>query len=71
MRSVRPLTAEELVCVPDVSGQSIAQAATLLRQRGLEMEISGTGFATRQEPAQGSFVPLETVIRVQFEMPSP
>ena len=66
-----PLTAEELVCVPDVSGQSIAQAATLLRQRGLEMEISGTGFATRQEPAQGSFVPLETVIRVQFEMPIP
>ena len=36
-----------------------------------EMEISGTGFATRQEPAQGSFVPLETVIRVQFEMPIP
>ena len=66
-----PVTAEQLVCVPDVLGQSIAQAASLLRQRGLEMEIGGTGLATLQEPASGSFVPWGTVVKVQFEMPSP
>ena len=65
------LTAEQLVCVPDTQGLSIAQAGALLRQRGLEMEISGTGLATRQEPAQGEFVPQGTVIRVTFDLPSP
>ncbi|MBP3647674.1 MAG: PASTA domain-containing protein [Clostridia bacterium] len=66
-----PVTAQELVCVPDVIGESIAQAATLLRQRGLDMEITGTGFAVLQKPAQGEFVPQGTSIQVQFEMPSP
>ena len=65
------LTAEQLACVPDTQGLSIAQAGALLRQRGLEMEISGTGLATRQEPAQGEFVPQGTVIRVTFDLPSP
>lgn len=63
--------ADELVCVPDVSGQSIAQAASLLRQRGLDMEIDGTGFATRQDPAAGAFAPPDTVVKVNFEMPNP
>jgi len=62
---------ETLVCVPDILGQSIAQAATLLRQRGLDMEIEGTGFATRQEPAPDEYVPQGTVIKVSFEMPTP
>ena len=65
-----PLT-EELVCVPDVLGQSIAQAASLLRQRELEMEIDGTGYATKQEPAAGSFVQREQTVKVTFEMPNP
>ena len=62
---------EELVCVPDVAGQSIAQAAALLRQRGLEMEIDGTGFATRQEPAAGEYLARGQVVKVTFEMPNP
>ncbi|MBR6571889.1 MAG: PASTA domain-containing protein, partial [Clostridia bacterium] len=66
-----PVTAQELVCVPDIIGESIAQAATLLRQRGLDMEITGTGLAVLQKPAQGEFVPQGTLIQVQFEMPSP
>lgn len=65
-----PLT-EELVCVPDVLGQSIAQAASLLRQRELEMEIDGTGYATKQDPAAGSFVQREQTVKVTFEMPNP
>ena len=62
---------DTLICVPDVSGQSMAQAATLLRQRGLDMEISGSGFATIQEPAADEFVQQGTIVRVTFEMPSP
>ena len=66
-----PLQTEELVCVPDVEGLSIARAASLLRQRGLDMTIEGTGFAIRQEPAAGQYVEQGGVVRVVFEMPNP
>ena len=62
---------ETLVCVPDVSGKSIASAASLLRQRGLEMEIDGSGFAVSQEPAAGSFLVPDSVVLVHFELPNP
>lgn len=66
-----PLQTEELVCVPDVEGLSIARAASLLRQRGLDMTIEGTGFAIRQEPAAGQYVEQGGVVQVVFEMPNP
>ncbi len=66
-----PLQTEELVCVPDVEGLSIARAASMLRQRGLDMTIEGTGFAIRQEPAAGQYVEQGGVVRVVFEMPNP
>ena len=66
-----PPQTEELVCVPDVEGLSIARAASLLRQRGLDMTIEGTGFAIRQEPAAGQYVEQGGVVRVVFEMPNP
>lgn len=62
---------ETLVCAPDVSGKSIASAASLLRQRGLEMEIDGSGFAVSQEPAAGSFLAPDSVVLVHFELPNP
>ena len=62
---------EDLVCVPDVAGLSIARAASLLRQRGLDMTIEGTGFAVRQEPAAGQYVEQGGVVKVAFEMPNP
>ena len=62
---------ETLVCVPDVSGKSIASAASLRRQRGLEMEIDGSGFAVSQEPAAGSFLAPDSVVLVHFELPNP
>lgn len=62
---------ETLVCVPDVSGKSIASAASLLRQRGLEMEIDGSGFAVSQEPAAGSFLAPDSVVLVHFELSNP
>lgn len=66
-----PPEPEEVVCVPEVLGQSLAQAATLLRQRGLEMQIEGSGLAVRQEPAAGSYAARGTVVKVTFEMPNP
>ena len=57
--------------LPDVSGKSIASAASLLRQRGLEMEIDGSGFAVSQEPAAGSFLAPDSVVLVHFELPNP
>lgn len=62
---------QELVCIPDVSGLSMAQAATLLRQRGLEMLMEGSGFAVRQEPAAGEYAPVGTAVQVTFAMPNP
>lgn len=62
---------EEVVCVPDVLGQSLAQAGTLLRQRGLEMQIEGSGLAVRQEPAAGEYTARGNVVKVRFEMPNP
>ena len=62
---------EDLVCVPDVIGENLAQAATLLRQRGLEMQIDGTGLAVRQEPAAGEYAAWGSVVKVQFAMPNP
>ena len=62
---------EEVVCVPDVLGQSLAQAGTLLRQRGLEMQIEGSGLAVRQEPSAGEYIARGTVVKVRFEMPNP
>ena len=62
---------EELVCVPDVAGLSIAQAASLLRQRGQDMTIEGTGFAVRQDPAAGQYAQQGDMVKVAFEMPNP
>jgi len=62
---------DELVCVPDVLGQSTAQAAVMLRQRGLDLQIEGSGFAVRQEPAAGSYARPASRVFVTFEMPNP
>ncbi|MEG0638451.1 MAG: penicillin-binding transpeptidase domain-containing protein [Clostridia bacterium] len=62
--------AETLICVPEVEGLSIAQAAAMLRTRRLETEIEGSGFAVKQEPAAGEFVSPNSVVKVTFVMPS-
>jgi len=64
-------TADTLVCVPDVTGLSIADASSLLRQRGLEMEIDGNGFAVSQEPQSDSYLTPQSVVRVTFAFPNP
>ena len=62
--------AEDLIFVPDVRGLSIVEAARLLRQRELEMEIQGSGIAVSQGPAAGEYVPRGQVVTVNFQMPN-
>lgn len=63
------ITAEDMLCVPDVKGLSIVEASRLLRARGLEMIVSGSGLAVKQTPAAGAYVPPDTQVQVQFEFP--
>lgn len=64
-----PLTAMDLICVPDVQGLSIVEAGRTLRARGLEMEISGSGLAVRQEPGAGNYAALGGTVKVTFQLP--
>ncbi len=61
------LTPEELVCVPDLKGQSDIDCARLLRQRGLILSMSGTGLCVRQSPAAGEYVAPGTSVHLIFE----
>ena len=65
----QPLEAVELVTVPDVKGLSMVEAGRLIRQRGLEMEVSGSGLAVRQSPAAGGYAKPGDTVKVTFEIP--
>ncbi|MBQ9263305.1 MAG: PASTA domain-containing protein [Clostridia bacterium] len=64
-----PASAVDLVSVPSVKGLSMVEAGRQIRARGLEMEITGTGLAVRQEPGAGSYAPLGSTVKVTFELP--
>lgn len=64
-----PVDVEALVCVPDVKGLPIVEAARLLRQRELEMLIEGSGIAVSQAPAAGEFLERGQPVAVAFQMP--
>ena len=64
-----PLQPMDLVSVPSVKGLSMVEAGRQLRARGFEMEIAGSGLATRQEPAANTFAPPGSRVKVYFELP--
>ena len=64
-----PIQPMDLVSVPNVKGLSMVEAGRQLRARGLEMEIAGSGLATRQEPAANTFAPPGSRVKVTFELP--
>ncbi len=63
------VTPEMLVQVPDLYGMSDIDCARLSRQRGLKIEMSGTGVCVRQVPAAGSYAAPGSCIQVQLEIP--
>jgi len=55
------------VTVPDLSGKTVMEAAQILDEYGLELEISGRGgVASYQSPAAGEMVPAGSKVRVEF-----
>ena len=64
-----PSTAEEMVLVPDVTGCSIVEAGRLLRLRGLEMNLQGSGLAVSQHPPAGTYTAPGKSVTVTFELP--
>jgi cell division protein FtsI (penicillin-binding protein 3) len=52
--------------VPDFRGFSKRQLVPLLKREDLKIEISGDGWVLRQEPAPGSPITEETVIRLEL-----
>jgi stage V sporulation protein D (sporulation-specific penicillin-binding protein) len=57
------------VIVPSVLGKTIKEATEILARFGLSVEVEGSGFAVRQDPAPGSAAPPDLVVRVQFSAP--
>ncbi len=62
-----PPDAEEFVLVPEVEGMSIIEASRQLRARNLMLEIDGSGLATHQSPAAGSFTAPGSTVKVTFK----
>lgn len=60
------VTPDTLVCVPDLSGMSDVDCARLTRQRGLLMDMVGTGLCYGQKPAAGQYVQEGTRVTVMF-----
>lgn len=58
------------VTVPDVSGKTLRDAATLLALTGLRLEAEGSGVAYEQSIAPGEKVVAGTVVRVKFRPPA-
>lgn len=58
------------VQVPDVTGRSMRDAASILGQRGLRIEIVGNGFAIGQNPAPGADAHVGDVVVVTFAPPA-
>ncbi len=58
------VTAEELVCVPDLTGMSDVECARLLRRRGLLISMTGSGLCRTHTPAAGEYIQPGTTVHV-------
>lgn len=54
------------VTVPDFSGMDERKAADKCQSLGLQLNLSGSGIATGQDPAPGSKVPEGSSVQVAF-----
>lgn len=56
----------DAILLPDLTGLTMGKANTVLADLGLSMSISGSGYAARQNPRQGTVVTPGTVVSVYF-----
>jgi stage V sporulation protein D (sporulation-specific penicillin-binding protein) len=61
---------DERVTVPKVVGLSMREVAMKLAQSGLRLQVYGSGVAVKQDPAPGTMVPLDFIVKVFFESPT-
>jgi len=57
------------VTVPNLQGLTVTEAADLLKNMDLYLEVSGTGLAQGQDPLPGCKVPKGTTVTVEFKPP--
>ncbi|NMB46291.1 MAG: PASTA domain-containing protein [Firmicutes bacterium] len=60
---------DERVTVPKVVGLSMREVAAKLAQVGLRLQVYGSGVSVKQDPAPGTTVPAEFIVKVFFESP--
>jgi len=63
------VTPEVMACVPDVLGKSVVEASRMLRARGFELTLEGSGVAVKQNPAAGAYAPMGSSVSVTFSVP--
>lgn len=59
------------VRVPDLTGKTLREAASVLAGLGLRLQSEGTGLAAGQDPAPGGMALAGSTIRVTFQTPNP
>lgn len=59
-------TNREPVIIPDLEGRTVKEATDILNAIGLNIEIIGSGYAIKQNPAPNSEVNLGTTVKVEF-----
>lgn len=59
-----------MVTVPNLSGQTMRQAAQTLAEIGLTLKPVGTGLAVHQDPAPRTRVPAGSLVVVEFQPPT-
>lgn len=59
-------TTKDPVVVPDITGRTVKETTDILNAIGLNIEISGTGFAVKQNPPPDLEVGLGTTVKVEF-----
>ncbi|MHB8771700.1 MAG: penicillin-binding protein [Syntrophales bacterium] len=64
-----PSEADEAL-VPDFRGMSIREVLKKSKEKGLEVRVSGSGWATAQQPAAGNRLPDDRLCTVTFSMGS-
>ncbi|MBR5232046.1 MAG: PASTA domain-containing protein [Clostridia bacterium] len=66
---INAATPETMACVPDVLGRSVVEASRILRARGFELKLEGSGIAVKQSPAAGAYAPAGSSVTVTFSVP--
>jgi len=66
---------EEITCdpshdgksfIPDFTGRTMGEVVRIARERNIDVRLSGTGWAVKQNPAPGAFCDDKTVCAVLF-----